>query len=538
MTTLLAACGAVQPIPSGPTPPPTALQGATPVSTNTASATLVTQEHPATVVIASPPQPKSGGTMRRGIAGDIVSIWPSFGGTGTIEVTMGVYDRLFTYDSKLQPVGQLVETWDQAPDGTRLKLSLRKGVQFHSGRELTSDDVRYMLQRATDPLTIGPATLVGLAKVWQVDTPDKYTVLLTSDQPRLGIFDLLTQLSIGDRNTLESADSKTRAVGTGPFSFVEWAPGDHILFSRNANYWQSGRPYLDSVQVTFTRDAQAMISQLEGGSIDYAAYAQTVDAVRLINDASYHVQAIYDAGTDYAIWMNVKMPPLDNKLVRQALGFAVDRDRFVQTTLHGMAGGGRSLPWATYSQAYDAEKNMHYGFDLDRARSLLASANVSAFSTTINYSTTGPIDDFAQLAQMYQADLARIGVSALIQPMDSATWADTSLKAAYAGLAIGMPSGFGFQDAASGLGSGAFGVANAFSGFTDETYKQLVGRAGSETDPDKRKRAYSDINDLILDQSFALTVSSFLQTSVWRANVHGIANTINGFSTLTDAWME
>jgi ABC-type transport system substrate-binding protein len=124
--------------------------------------------------------------------------------------------------------------------------------------------------------------------------------------------------------------------------------------------------------------------------------------------------------------------------------------------------------------------------------------------------------------------------------MDNATWSDMAVKAAYKGMAIGMPSGFGGQDATSGLQTGAFGAANAFSNFRDDTYTQLVQGAGSETDAAKRKQLYSQIDDIILDQSFTMPVSSFLAVSVATAGVHGVTRTRTGVGgpILTDAWME
>ena len=70
-------------------------------------------------------------------------------------------------------------------------------------------------------------------------------MILTSDRPRIGVFDLLTQLWVADKETLGGPDAASKAVGTGPFTFVEWVQGDHLSFARNKNYWQSGRPYLD-----------------------------------------------------------------------------------------------------------------------------------------------------------------------------------------------------------------------------------------------------------------------------------------------------
>ncbi len=95
-----------------------------------------------------------------------------------------VHDQLITYDDKLTPQPRLAESWDLSSDNKRLKFNLRKGVQFHNGRELTSEDVKYSLLRAQDPKTLNRATVGPGAAYWSgIDTPDKNTIILTSDLP-------------------------------------------------------------------------------------------------------------------------------------------------------------------------------------------------------------------------------------------------------------------------------------------------------------------------------------------------------------------
>ena len=269
------------------------------------------------------------------------------------------------------------------------------------------------------------------------------------------MFDLLTQMRVGDKETLDGPDNKSKANGTGPFALVDWTPGESVRLTKNKNYWQSGLPYLDGYDVLFSRDGQAMIATLEAGASDFVNYPLASEAIRLSKDPKYQMQAIFDVGSHYAIWMNVAVPPLDNKLVRQALNYAIDRQRFIDTALGGLVGPPMNLPWPTYSPAYEASKNNTYPFDLDKARSLLAAAGVSSFDTIINYANTGEIAEFSTMAQIYQADLAKIGVNATIQPLDNATWTDSAVKATYKGLAVGHPGGFGAQDATSGLQTGA-----------------------------------------------------------------------------------
>ena len=527
--TILSACQATPPAGSA-APPAATPAGQTPIAVTTLAPT-------AAASTGATAQPRTGGMLRFGTAADIANL-----GFGSIsfEILQSLYDPVLAYDDKLQPVPSLAESWELSNDFKQIKLNLRKGVQFHTGRELTSDDIAYNLERTKDPARSYTTQSVGLARAWTSETPDKYTVILTSDRPRIGVFDLLTQLWIADKETLAGPDAASKAVGTGPFTFVEWVQGDHLSFARNKNYWQSGRPYLDGYQVAITKDPQAMMVRLEGGALDFVNYPQTSDALRLNKDPKYQVLPAYNLGFIYAIWINVAAPPFEKKEVRQAMNYALDRQRFVDTTLGGLVGPPRDLPWPPRSPASEPGKNTMYTFDLNKASSLLKAAGVSDFTAELNYVTAGPIQEFTQLAQIYQADLAKIGVNLNIQPMDNGTWSTTAQKAAYKGMAIGMPSGFGGQDATSGLQTGAFGAANAFSNFKSDTYTQLVQSAGSETGSDKRKQLYSEINDLILDESFTMPVSSFLAVSVATARVHGVTRTPTGVGgpILTDAWLE
>ncbi|MBV9582579.1 MAG: hypothetical protein JO057_28680 [Chloroflexi bacterium] len=484
--------------------------------------------------------PKAGGQLRAGLAGNVTTIWPVGGGTSSWEVTEGMYDFLMTYDDSLNPAPGLIESWDQSSDLTQLKLNVRQGVMYHTGRELTSDDVKYTLQRATDPSKTSPITLVGLAKVWQVETPDKYTVMMKSDQARIGVFDLLTQLTVGDQQTLEGPDANVKGVGTGPFTFAEWLEGDHIAFSKNTNYWQTGRPYLDGYQFTFYRDAPSMITAFESGALDFVSYPQIQDVLRLRQDPKYDVQAIFDVGTNFAVWVTTTQSPFDNKQVRQALNYAIDRQRFSDTLLGGLAGPPKDLPWTTYSPAYEADKNGRYTFDLDKARSLLNGAGVTQVDSVVNYaSDSGPVPEFAQMAQILQSDLSKIGVNLTIEPLETAIWVQTAVSAGYKGLGIGMPGNFGALDATSGLATGAYGVVSPFTGFKSDTYTQLVQAASAELDPAKRKDLYSKINDLLLDECFTMATCSFLQSSATTTRVHGVVHQrVGGYLSLRDTWME
>ena len=176
--------------------------------------------------VPAPGQAKPGGTLRSAIVGDLPGIDGQQSLPG-INVTVGnAYEQLIRYGDNLTPQPLLAESWDLGADGKEIKINLRKGVQFHDGREFTSDDVKYSLLRLRDPkiaAIVGPAAIQS--SWWTtVDTPDKSTVILKSEMPRPGVFDFFQSFTIVDKNTMEGPDAKTKANGTGPFTFVEWVP--------------------------------------------------------------------------------------------------------------------------------------------------------------------------------------------------------------------------------------------------------------------------------------------------------------------------
>jgi peptide/nickel transport system substrate-binding protein len=534
---LLAACGVgTLPAPT-PAPPTTAPPKPLAATAIAAGSTPAAVSAPATTPQATTQgaaQPRRGGTLRTAILGDLPSLDVQFVAPNEIENLWLVFDRLVTYDNALNPQPQLAESWDVGGDYKRIKLNLRQGVQWHSGREFTSDDVKYNLLRVRDR-TIGAGTFVNQSNWFtSIDTPDKYTVILGSDEPRPLVFDFLEFFNLVDKTTVEGPDGKTKAVGTGPFSFVEWAQGDHVSFARNQNYWQSGRPYLDGIKVSVIRDQAAMVAQLEAGALDAVKSPPLNDFVRLQADPKYQALVHPNGGLFYLVGVNVQNPPLDNKKVRQALSFALDRKRFVDSILLGI-GRPQSLPWPPSSPAYNAGKDSFFTFDLDKARALLATAGVTNLAIDIVLSNS---QDGTSLAQIYQADLAKIGVTLNIKPMESAAWLDQVNNRKYNGVYWSSAARTNLLPGTMLSSSRGTDPLNNNSGFKSDAYTQLINAATSEPDAVKQKQIYGQINDLFLDEVFFMSVSPNPPTALARSTVHGItASSLGGFD-YADVWLE
>jgi peptide/nickel transport system substrate-binding protein len=507
-----------------------------PTATSAQSAASTSVAKPAAPTPVS--EPRTGGTVRTGDVGDIPRLDGHQASPLQNSTTWNVYDRLVYFDYELELQAGLAESWEVDSDFKRIKLNLRRGVQFHNGREFTSDDVRWNLLRVRNPAIAAYVGSLSSQSAWWTDiqTPDKHTVILGSELPRPGLFDFFHYLNILDKDLMDGPEANTRMNGTGPMMFVEWMPGDHITFVKNPNYWLSGRPYIDGLHNRVMRDAQAMIVALEGGALDIAHLPPVADAVRLRSDPKYTVLFFDQGGSWFYVAANSTMAPTDNRTFRQALNYAIDRQRWTDTVLHGLVGAPQNLPYPQSSAAFDPVKARMYTYDLDKAKSLVAESGVSQPTIDINYATAGYASEYAQLAQIYQADLARIGVSATIRPSDNPTFSQLNSKVAYNGviLSAGAYANVSEPSATFTIGAPTWTQQGTFK---DETWHRLVQQASTEPDANVRKTLYGQLNDILLDQSFVMPISLYPNISIAASNVHALRIDRSNRLTYTEMWL-
>jgi peptide/nickel transport system substrate-binding protein len=540
---LLAACGpgaappAPTSAPAAPPPPPTAAAKPVPVTAAVpAAAPTVTTPAPAAQQAI-----KKGGTLRWGQVGDLVTIDAILWSPVSNNTLGQVNEMLIDYDDDLKIMPRLAESWEQSADNTSIKLNLRKGVQFHTGREFTSDDVEYNILRARDPKNPF-AAVVAVGSTWWTswEKPDKYTIILKSEQPRPGVFDFLQYLRILDKDTMDGPDATTKVVGTGAFKFVEWVPGDHFTVVKNPNYWESGHPYLDGVNVSIFRDAQAMVAALESGTLDVADLVPIPDADRLRNDSKYKLYQTHDLGQYFYAIVNCGQAPTDNKLVRQALSYAINRQRFTDTVMKGFTGEPRALPWAKSSPAFDAVKNKAYAFDLDKAKALLAQSGLSNIAFDISWATAGYASEYEQLATIIQSDLATIGVKVNLKPTDPPTFTQQGLgkNPPFNGMRLSAGAFTQLFEAGSEFAlSRTYGYANNAAGFYDDKWTQLASSVATEPDVAKRKQLYSEINDYLLDQSFTMAITPYPDIVGIRPNVMDLKYFLSTATNDRNIWL-
>jgi peptide/nickel transport system substrate-binding protein len=257
------------------------------------------------------------------------------------------------------------------------------------------------------------------------------------------------------------------------------------------------------------------------------------DTVRLQNDPNYQVILNMTSGATYCLVCNTTKGPTDNKLFRQALQYAVDRQRFASTVLQGLGEPG-DLCWHPTSPAYDAAKNQLYTFDLARAKSLIEQAGLSNAEMDYNYSPAVP--EHADLGQILQADLAKIGVKLNLLPTDPALLVVKQTSLAYSGV-VAYTQPFGHVQPGVMFAAPAFGPLNNFAGYREDAWTQLATDMSHEVAPAKQKELYAQFNDSLLDLSMAIFVATQVPHSVALPNVRGLEYNMALVLDATEAWL-
>jgi peptide/nickel transport system substrate-binding protein len=479
---------------------------------------------------------QAGGTLTMSLGDDFVTFHPYF------DVTNANFKpTFFEAPIRIGDDGQfeawLAESWEESEDGLTVTLRLRQGVMFHNGREMTADDVVWSVEHARNTefghhLSDRFTTATGAEKV------DEYTVAISYGEMTQSKLDGIARLYIFPQEALENIE--TQPVGTGPFQFVEWTPGDQLVAEKFEEYWREGLPYLDEVVVKPIPDTQARLVNLSAGSIDALVGVPLADIALLESDANVVVGQAPPGFTFYAFIMNVNREPFNNVLVRQAMNYAIDRDKIRDTAFHGKANTTK-LPFAETSWAYPADLADFYTYDPEKAKELLTEAGYpDGFDFQLVIRGAGGA--YLDMAQVYQQDLAAIGVNAEIVPTELPQYWPILFESDFAMVSHG--TGEATVDP-SGLFEGAACCRpfRNFFGITEDTewfpgYKDLIDQARGSQDQAERTELYHQAMQILLEQGWTIPVAWEQTAYAYKTTVHDFRTDMDGLIWLGETWVE
>jgi len=337
--------------------------------------------------------------------------------------------------------------------GKTYTFHLKKGIRFAPpvNSEVTSADFKYSFERmmadpkapATDfyaSVVGAQAFMAGKAKaIAGYTTPDPYTVVIHLAKPDMAFMGAMA-MSFTDVVSREWVQKWGRQInrhplGTGPFVFDHWTPGQEIVVKRNPNYYSPATVYLDGIDFQFSLNPSTALLKLQRGDVNVLGdYIPPAEYVRVKNDPSTKGLVVEEPviAIDY-LFLNRTVKPFDNLKVRQAIGMAIDRTRIIKL-LSGAADPLTQLYPAGLPGHQDGAAGQFYAYDPAKAKQVLADAGFpNGFHTTI-YSHN--VDPWPKVLQSIQQDLKGIGITADLKILDRATYWTLIGKAGQCGAGL------------------------------------------------------------------------------------------------------
>ena len=496
--------------------------------------------------------PVQGGTMTLSYLTEPSSLDPAIAWNAIDwQIEHSIYQGFLQYDPKPGDAGNVLipclatevpstANGGISADGLTYTFHLRKGVKFQPpvNREVTAQDFKYSFERMMSspraPATSFYMGVVGAdkfmnakaAEITGFKAVDDYTVEITLKAPDLSFLNALT-MEFCDVVSKEWVDKwgkqfNRHPLGTGPFIFEKWSPGREIVLARNPSYWEPGRPYLDKIDYQLSFSPPTALLKLQSGEIDALGDGvPPADIPRVMADPRWKPYIFSQPliAITY-MFMNVQMKPFDDVTVRQALSWAINRDKLVKL----QAGQAMSL-WQFYPKGMPGHEDgkVYYGYDPAKAKQLLADAGYpNGFKTSLY---TDNVDPNPKLWQSVQADLAAVGVKASLKTMSNNTYYNqqSTPKTLTAGSFLWIMD---FPDPSDWIGP-LFTKASAVKGGMNSSFwwspqlEVMYKKAQAMTDPAARIAKYSEMQKLIADHAPYVPCYQYIQTTMCSKNVGG-----------------
>lgn len=536
---VLAACAPAAPAPT--TAPPAPAETPTPLPTQVPIATpeSVAPTAAPTAAPAEPPATTGGGTLVFAAEAIGESLEPGlWNGFGCSNILDNVYDRLTQPGEKWADPARpaLAESWEISPDGRIYTFKIRPGVKFHDGTEVNADAVVRSLNRMTDPND--PSYVKGMymnaeygvANWEKLEKVDDMTVRLTLKQPDAAQLHRLFHpaAAIMSVKAMDEFGPEVglNPVGAGPFKLEKFVPGQEAVLVAFDDYWQ-GRPKLDRIIFRGYPDEAAMIAAIEAGEVNFAPYPPSAAIERFQQNPNLKVEKGPPL-VNLFLGLNRQQPPMDNIHVRRAINFAINRQNLIDGALYGLG----VLPASFIGPAefgYDPAGLSVSVYDPEKAKAELQTSGLPLpVEITFSYENNR---FWPQMAELIKADLEAVGFKVTLDKLDASAYpakvgaGETQLNMTQRSLWVPDPDNkVRLLHSSQGSAQGETGVAKSDMA---ATYDQLLDAGRSETDPEKRKAIYKQIQDLILEDLPYVMLAYYEKPLVVASNVNVPPNAVN-----------
>jgi peptide/nickel transport system substrate-binding protein len=489
--------------------------------------------------------PRKGGKVTFALEQDPVHIAP-FGAilTSNHWGKEPMYESLVEWDAKLNQRPALAASW-KVVDNRTVDFTLRQGVRFHNGKEVTAADVKYSVEGWLNPPLPGAATTVNqVPSITSAEVRSKYVVRIKLAKPDARLFGFLawTRYSaIVPEGMYQQVNAGREGIGTGPFRLVSFTPGQGTEYVAYANYRKQGLPYLNQLSLPTMPDEQARIAALRAGAIDGATLSadgartfqgnSNFTVLRGLTAAFRELQMTQKTGENKP-WHDVR--------VRQAVNFAINRQEIINRVYNGFGEYSGHVPpgYGPWPLTRAQLRNNYLKFDLAKARTLMRQAGfANGFEVTMSTFST-PLD-FGQVAAVIKSQLDRIGIEVNIKAEEPGTFAANN----GAGRFEWDLTARGMRGDVDGYTS-EFNPANAIYRVWYPAYRnvrmwRLVGNGFITLDEKKRLAMYKELQQILLTEALQVPLVAVSKFQVVRRRVKNMYVAFSDFNTgLKTAWVQ
>ncbi len=449
------------------------------------------------------------------------------GGLSALAVYSLVFDRLISVDSEGNPIPGLAVSWE-AVEPTVWELKLREGVTFHNGEVFDAESAKFSIDQTR--LDENSQQLSNMSNITDVLIVDSYTIQVVTEEP---MADLPSRMVLvfcySEKYFNEVGGGSAFAlapVGTGPFVYVDGEADNFINLERNENYWGE-KPNVLKLRALHLPDATARVTSVESGEVDVAYVVDPEQATRLAEKGFNVIDK--PLGQAFVYFFRTGLDtPLSNKLVRQAINYAVDKDEIVDALFYGYTSPLQGQPVGSNANGFDASIPA-YEYDVEKAKSLLAEAGFPDGFTIYLDTTSGVVPKDKDAAEVIAGQLSAIGIEVVIEINERGVFFDKLFNANMSeiwSLSLNYAPTMNLQNPLFNFTCGTAHQSNC-----DPEYDELQAKWASEFDPELKKVYAGEALKKIHDDAYGL----FL----WQVpGVHVSAKALSGLVINSDYTMD
>ena len=451
---------------------------------------------------------------------DFATFNPDLAQNDSIFIQQQIYEPLYMISQDGKTVSPwLAKSATEASDNLTWTIKLRTDIKFSDGTPMTSADVKFSLDIATK----GDGWGFLNSAIDNITTPDASTVVIKTKTPWAP---LLSDLACFSNSILpnnsggkSAADFFKAPIGTGPFKLDHWTPGTEIKMVANPNYWQPGKPYLNSVTWKYVADDNTRALMLQSGQADINEFPPATSVAQIKKTSGLTVQAFPAAASEY-IAMNESTPALADVHVRRALSYAFDRRSVIKVVLAGLGTPSNSI-LAPNVGFYDP-KSPGVQYDLKAAAAELAKSKFAKGLKLEYLATSGSVEDNA-MSSILQASLKKIGVTLTINTQEPKVKRATQKAMNYQLTSTGWTMDISDPDELLTFALDPLngGTHSFYTNYNNPAVVAAVRAGQANSDPAARQKSYSLAQKLVANEAMMIFAYNAPYIYAWRSNITG-----------------